>query len=346
MNSLPTTAATTALASGNGLAGRLPSMSPADAALSRITQDSRFCAWLRATLQQASLGVALRQPDAAWRLTVESAHGRFQLGLDAADSPALQLALSHQPHDTACAVVMLLLDDWAQALAPALGPLRLVRIEPLPPGPRVPCILGGAMPVALLEAEPSLLDHMAATMAQPGVDLTPMAGCLLRPVIRLFTRALSPQVLRTLRPGDAVLASGQSAWLRCGVGHVLQARLHLDPQEFTVHLAESPMSTDDPADLDPNEGAHGIEAPPAAGSLESLQLPVAFELSTARVSLAELASMQPGYAVELDVPLQEAEVRLVCHGRTLGLGQLIAIGDQLGVRITRLEFSHDAAAAR
>lgn len=82
------------------------------------------------------------------------------------------------------------------------------------------------------------------------------------------------------------------------------------------------------------------------GTLESLELPVAFELDTARVSLAELASMQPGYAVELAVPLAQAQVRLVCQGRTLGQGQLIAIGDQLGVRITRLEFAHDAAPAR
>ena len=29
-------------------------------------------------------------------------------------------------------------------------------------------------------------------------------------------------------------------------------------------------------------------------------------------------------------------MRLVCHGQTLGVGQLVAIGDQLGVRIVRM----------
>jgi type III secretion protein Q len=43
-----------------------------------------------------------------------------------------------------------------------------------------------------------------------------------------------------------------------------------------------------------------------------------------------------GSVIELDVALLDASVRLVCHGQTLGIGQLVAIGDQLGVRIRRM----------
>lgn len=377
----PASAATTgvagdaALADSTALAGRLPAMSAADAALSRVAHDARFVDWLRATLQHAGIGITRQREAMPWRLTVESAQGRFQLGLDAADSPALELACAHQPRDTACAVVTLLLAGWAEAFAPMLGTLRVVDIAPLAdviPEPaahadaepdsstrgealeaprRVPIVLGGAMPVALLDADPAVLERVIATVAASGTDLTPLAQLPLRPVIRLFARTFPLRVLRGLRPGDTILAGGQPAVLRCGVGRALRASLHIDPQEFTVHLAEPPALTDDPA---AHEAGHmaaqmsgeSTEAPQSAGSLDELQLPVAFELDTARVSLAELASMQPGYAVELDVPLREATVRLVCHGRTLGQGQLIAIGDHLGVRITRLEFAHDAAAAR
>ena len=361
----------TASAETTSLAGRLPTMREAEASLSRVAHDARFADWLRATLQHAGIGIARQREAMPWRLTIESGHGRFQLGLDAVDSPALQLACAHQPRDTACAVVTLLLAGWADAFAPLLGARRVVDIAPIDDialgaasatsaasaasacdgasaSPRlVPIVLGGAMPVALLDADPAVLERVLATVAASGVDLSPLAGLALRPVIRLFARALPLEVLRGLRPGDTVLAGGQPALLRCGVGRALRASLHIDPQEFTVHLAEPPAISDDPAAF---EAAHpaseGTEAPQAAGSLDELQLPVAFELDTARVSLAELASMQPGYAVELDVPLREATVRLVCHGRTLGQGQLIAIGDHLGVRITRLEFAHDAAAAR
>ncbi|RZI61985.1 MAG: hypothetical protein EOP37_05475 [Rubrivivax sp.] len=335
------------------LAGRLPAMSAEDASLSRVAHDARFADWLRGTLQHAGIGIARQREAMPWRLTVESIHGRFQLGLDAVDSPALLLACAHQPRDTACAVVTLLLAGWAEAFAPLLGALRVVDIEPLDGVPAsasprlVPIVLGGAMPVALLDADPAVLERVLVTVAASGVDLSPLAGLPVRPMIRLFTRALPLEALRGLRAGDTILTGGQPALLRCGVGRALRATLHIDPQEFTVHLAEPPAISDDPAAFEAAPAsAESAEAPQSAGSLDQLQLPVAFELDTARVSLAELASMQPGYAVELDVPLREATVRLVCHGRTLGTGQLIAIGDHLGVRITRLEFAHDAPAAR
>jgi len=348
MNRLPSSASIAA--SDTTLAGRLPEMHVADAALSRVAHDARFVDWLRGTLQHAGIGIARRPEAMPWRLTVESPHGRFRLGLDAADSPALQLACAHQPRDTACAVATLLLAGWAEAFAPMLGALRVVDIEPMDPSAaagEAPIVLGGAMPVALLDAAPAVLERVIASVAAAGVDLSPLATLSLRPVIRLFTRSLPLDVLRGLRPGDTVLAGGQPPVLRCGVGRALRASLHIDPQEFTVHLAEPPALSDDPAahEAAPQDAA-SAEAPQSAGSLDELQLPLAFELDTARVSLGELASMQPGYAVELDVPLREATVRLVCHGRTLGQGQLIAIGEHLGVRITRLEFVHDAAAAR
>lgn len=351
MTPLPSSVAKPDVPKADRLAERLPRLSPGQAALLRITQDARFAAWLRATLAHASLGVAMRQPAPVWALTIDTDTGRFRLGLDPSDSPALQLALTQQPQDLACAIVTQLLDDWAQALAPALGPLRVVGIEPEalpdPPWPgRLPCIQGGGMPVALLEAEPAVLDRLSGLLAPVGADLSPLAAWPLRPVLRLFTRSLPLSVLRSLQPGDAVLADASGPLLRCGIGRVLQARLFIDLQEFTVHLAEAPILADDPAPPLPGDGVHGLEAPPVVGSLETLELPVAFELDTARVSLAELASMQPGYAVELAVPLAQAQVRLVCQGRTLGSGQLIAIGDQLGVRITRIECAHDTAAAR
>ncbi|WP_431286555.1 FliM/FliN family flagellar motor switch protein [Roseateles chitinivorans] len=371
----PTSSASAALAESAAFAdsadattlvGRLPSMSSDDASLTRVAHDARFVDWLRGTLQHAGIGIARQREAMPWRLTIESTHGRFQIGLDAVDSPALQLACAHQPRDTACAIVTLLLAGWADAFAPLLGTLRVVDIEPLDPSmpeavattaastrdgatasPRlVPLVLGGAMPIALLDADPAVLERVLSTVGASGVDLSPLAHLSMRPVIRLFARALPLEVLRGLRPGDTVLAGGPPALLRCGVGRALRASLHIDPQEFTVHLAEPPAISDDPAAYEAAPSAESAEAPQSAGSLDQLQLPVAFELDTARVSLAELASMQPGYAVELDVPLREATVRLVCHGRTLGTGQLIAIGDHLGVRITRLEFAHDAAAAR
>lgn len=336
------------------LTGRLPTLSPARAALSRLAFDARFARWLHATLGAPGLAVTRRRADAGWRLTVESAHGRFQVVVDVSAWPALQLAFAHDDAPTACDIATLLLGAWAQALAPSLGPCRIVAIEAADGCADVdtdtdtdplPVVAGGATPVALRAADAGVIDRMTEVCGgghAGAVDLAPFARLPLRPRLRLLSRAMPRSLLLSLREGDVVLTGDAPARLICGVGQTLMARVLIDLQESTVQLAEPPQITDDDA-AQAQAPSYAPGAP--LQTLDALQLPIAFELDTARVSLAELAAMRPGHAVELDVPLQEAAVRLVCHGQTLGQGQLVAIGDRLGVRITRLEFLHDAAVA-
>jgi type III secretion protein Q len=152
--------------------------------------------------------------------------------------------------------------------------------------------------------------------------------------------------LSALCAGDVLLIGaggrgGDTAHvLQYGIGITMQARTEIDFSEQTVtvsgeaaFVAEATESTAPDSPLRP-EG------------LSDLMLPVAFEIDTAALSLAELGSIRPGYVVELAVPLLEATVRLVCHGQTIGSGQLVAIGDQLGVRINRMTTGHDFAAHR
>lgn len=73
-------------------------------------------------------------------------------------------------------------------------------------------------------------------------------------------------------------------------------------------------------------------------------MPVAFEIDSTRMRLDELAALDTGAVIELDVALMDASVRLVCHGQTVGHGQLVAIGERLGVRI--LGMAPAAAQAR
>ncbi|UXH78297.1 type III secretion system cytoplasmic ring protein SctQ [Roseateles amylovorans] len=321
------------------LTGRLPASTPGQALLSRLAFDARFSRWLSETLRHPSVSVSRRASGGRWRLSCDSDHGRFSLAVDIADWPALQLAVAMDDAADACAVLTVLLAPWAEALAPALGTVRVAAVAPIDgPSPEVAVVSFGDLRIGWHDADADLLDRLSLLCLRPGVtDIQPFAALPLRSRLRLLARSLPRAVLQSLRIGDVVLAGDQAPLLLCGVGRTLQARVHIHPKEFTVHVAESPYVAEDP----------GVPDAPAASAstLDELQLPVAFELDTARVSLADLANMAPGYAVELDVPLAEAAVRLICHGQTLGHGQLIAIGDRLGVRITRLEFVHDAAVA-
>jgi type III secretion protein Q len=79
---------------------------------------------------------------------------------------------------------------------------------------------------------------------------------------------------------------------------------------------------DDPTTLDAN----------------ALSLPIRFEIDTVPMPVSQLTALRPGYVVELTVPLADSRIRLSAHGQTLGFGELVTVGDQLGVRI--LEMSH------
>ncbi|WCM24385.1 type III secretion system cytoplasmic ring protein SctQ [Paraburkholderia bryophila] len=75
---------------------------------------------------------------------------------------------------------------------------------------------------------------------------------------------------------------------------------------------------------------------PALDTLIELDVPVQLEISTLELPLATLATLQPGYLLELPIAVEDAQVRLVVHGRTIGTGRLVAIGEHLGLQIARI----------
>jgi type III secretion protein Q len=74
--------------------------------------------------------------------------------------------------------------------------------------------------------------------------------------------------------------------------------------------------------------------------LEELDVPINFEIETSSLTLAELEGMEPGYVFELPMPARAATVRLTVYGQVIGLGELVSVGDQLGVRILRIGTSN------
>lgn len=312
------------------LSGRLPTMTHGAARLSRLAFDVGFQRWAQTTLGLSDLGISTRDAHAHWLLRLETNHGAAELAIDAAGWMPLELALAIDEPATAAAVATALLQPWADRLSPALGEPAIAqarRIEPAR-GHDAATLSANGWLVGWRSADSRLLDRLEDLGRAP-TDLSVLAALPLRPRLRLMTRRWPSQVLRTLARGDVVLIGEPAASLRAGVGCVLSVAVSIHPKEFTVQVADHPQMTDDATNVETDMAA--------APTLDELQLPIVFELDTARISLGALANMRPGYAVELDVPLREAPVRLVCHGQTLGQGQLVAIGDQLGVRITRLD---------
>ncbi len=76
------------------------------------------------------------------------------------------------------------------------------------------------------------------------------------------------------------------------------------------------------------------EASLKKASISDLSVRVQVEVSRFDVSLDELMKMEPGY--RLPVEINPSHVNLTVNGKLIGRGEIVEIGNQVGVRITEL----------
>jgi type III secretion protein Q len=335
------------------LAQALPRLSVEQARLQRLGFDARFERWLADCFGTQALAVvpASGVGCAGTRIDLSVPGGSVSVATDLAAWPAAQLLLQAQEAPLARVLGDALFAGIFGQLQQVLPELQVSGVTPLAATkPTVqaqvfPSIVTQGVVASLLtcdgNAHDALLD--AAHSVVPHLDT--LAKVRLVGRLLLLRRCLSVATLQTLRRGDVVLLGPDTAYsssthvLQFGAGKTMQARTDVDFSQQKVTVTAEPRLADEDA-----IAASSVESQALPESMAELMLPIAFEIETAALSLRELASMRPGYVIELAVPLMEATVRLVCHGQAIGTGQLVAIGGQLGVRIHRI--SHDAAAQR
>ncbi len=68
------------------------------------------------------------------------------------------------------------------------------------------------------------------------------------------------------------------------------------------------------------------------------QLPVEIRIQVGQITLTieELNQLEPGHTLPLPMADQSKEATLIANGRSVGQGELVMVGDQLGIRITQL----------
>src|SRR5262249_52384648 len=70
-------------------------------------------------------------------------------------------------------------------------------------------------------------------------------------------------------------------------------------------------------------------------ALNELPVRLVFELGRLELTLAELEVLGPGHVFALGRD-QHQPVDILANGKRIGLGEIVAVGDALGVRVTRL----------
>lgn len=156
--------------------------------------------------------------------------------------------------------------------------------------------------------------------------------------VRLSGPKLRGADWRALRPGDVIVLGSRSRpplpqafaadrrWpLAAGDG---RWRIESPAQPLSVSQENSTMN-----DNEANADAGEVSAEAASHPAGNLPVNVEFELGSVQLSVGELAALQPGYVFSLPAHLEGANVTIRANGRAAGRGEVVAVGDTLGVRL-------------
>jgi type III secretion protein Q len=343
------------------LADRLRNYTPALASLARAVCDARGT--LHGTVR-AVPGRTARSGGTAL-LTIACGQGELHLHVDVNDGARAALeAIALEP-ETACraALASLYLATPLAALArhgaaqPAVRELRFAA-----PSAATAGVLhleydhaDATAGVTVAGVSAALADALAERIGPRGrgAALPDALATLALPTrLRLRSRRITPARLQTLRPGDVLLgwpaapdfgphATLDQATLLWGAanGQTIHARARID--SHNVILESRPVMVNNDPDLSLRAATDVAAAAPAPIDVSDVELPVHIEVVTVNLPIGQIAALQPGYLLTLPLALADADIRLVAHGQTLAFGELVAIGDQLGLHIRRIASSDE-----
>lgn len=227
--------------------------------------------------------------------------------------------------------------DWLEAKLQV--PVELAAIERREPSARtLPfgfalSVGGQRMNCALQVDDGALLARLGSLLDETGSDQTSLPAAFPVPV-RLWRDVLSISLgeVRGLRPGDVVLFAEQAvAVLVIGDRLIAPAGMTSSgPQLLAAPVAIAGSKWE--WTMGQDTGTSG-QAPDDA-TLEDLPVALAFEVGRRTMPLGEIGQLTAGAIVQLDTPGQAVDI--LANGRRVGQGEMVRIGESLGVRIIRM----------
>ena len=350
-----------------------PALTRGAARFARLLADARLPAWLHRhgiTHWHVGAAEATRFHETGW-IELRHGFGHAAAAIDLSRHPALAAVASDGTHagsgrqasaDDALrhAVAAALLEPLTERCAElGLGDIRVAAVHRgTPPRDRSPGFAISlraqehALECVVPPPDEACLDALEACIDTQRLPLTPALGKLRVPGrLALGFKTMRVKTLRTLRTGDVVLraldtrltgalAAGHpdteidALWGTPGApGIRVPVRVGVDN---TMILTGEPTMTAPDTDVQ-----FGHPEDQAALDVSGLSLPIRFEIDTVAMPVSQLTALRPGYVVELAVPLADSRIRMSAHGQTVGFGELVTVGDHLGVRILEMTHSHD-----
>jgi flagellar motor switch protein FliN/FliY len=194
-----------------------------------------------------------------------------------------------------------------------------------------------------LAIEPELQKSWAKFFANPPLR-TLLAGpaktAELTLGVKVGSSLLQTHEWQNLKPGDFVLLDRGGydprkhqgeAYLTLGASPLFQVKI----KQNKVQLIDYASVHEDPMAENNTEATSVSEATESNVSLKDVPINLTIELSRIRMTLEKLMQLAPGNLLELPIQPEQA-VKLTVNGQQVGQGELIHLGENLGVRILSL----------
>lgn len=145
--------------------------------------------------------------------------------------------------------------------------------------------------------------------------------------------SLTPKELRSLKKGDLLLLNPASTpYLALGTIPLFQALL----EEGRIRLMEHARIYQDKEFMEKNEPSFdAIHTEETLTSIKEVPLTVTIELARLRLTLDALLQLEPGATLDVTIA-PHPTVSLILNGQKIGSGELISLGDVVGVRLLTL----------
>ncbi len=135
---------------------------------------------------------------------------------------------------------------------------------------------------------------------------------------------------------------------------------NLDQSEVDAMLAEAEMLANEvTCDAAPEPAAVAVQAPapppqsakplpqnipPELRRILQLEVPVIVQLVDRQMAMEEVLALNVGSVIEFESRF-DAELKLVVTNRQIGLGQAVKVGENFGLRVTRIGTIYDTIKA-
>ncbi|WP_372421518.1 type III secretion system cytoplasmic ring protein SctQ [Salinarimonas chemoclinalis] len=340
------------------VAGSLPRLSPGEVRAANLRARRRAPALLPSALGDVAVTAAGEGP-LGWEgafahcgLVVAGRAAEAWLPFDVVDAalrgahPDLDVSRLG-PRERALAIEALESDLFAR-LSGRMSEVTLVSIgrvdEPPAPAPdllRFAVALPEATPLpVLLRCHPVERERIRRALERLPILREPIPGLVLPVAFRCAHTTISLGDFATITVGSGLLLDDTTLGFQKIVAVTAERFVQACTWQTIKPVLDGPLlkhaganargyiaSADVSDKSDPSGGA--------TASLDEVPIHLVFELGRTEVSVADIESLTAGWVFDLNKPLGQS-VDILANGRRIGAGELVRIGDSIGVRVSRL----------